>query len=138
MAPRLKHSLYGRIFGISFEDCAYAENGFQANVTEATSASTSDVIPADGMTTLNSSAGDAYTMAAPVPGVLKELFVTSTGTNNISVGLASGNFQTTAGSSFTHVIFDGQGDNVVLRGISTAIYAVLSQTVEAFTTSTST
>jgi len=123
---RLKHSIYGKLFGVSFDDYAYGEKGFQDNVEQATSASTGTDLEPHGHTRIITGAADNFRLTAPVPGVRKSLSVESTATNNRTVTAVSGTFQTTAGSSFNRMTFNAQGEGVELMGATTALWAVKS------------
>ena len=109
-------------------------------VTTLTTSTTS--ASARGLGSVSSSSG-IWTLAAPVPGVVKRLFATSTSTLLRQFTVASGNitagimvstaYGTTAGSTYTTVNLNAQGQAVTLIGLSTAMYGVM--TVNGFSTS---
>lgn len=116
-------SLHGAIqrpaFGDNFED--------EESVTAPTTAAN---IKWRGAGTLSTTAARAHTLNAPpyaALGVSKRLICTTTSTGNATtVTLASGTFQTTAGSSFTKLTFQGLGHQVLLQALSTALVAVFA------------
>ena len=120
-------SLHGRAFGFDSETGALQRPGFDSfdNQEGVTAASTAANLKWRGTTTLGSTAAKDYTLNAPVAGVDKALTTISTSTAVRTVSLASGNFQSTAGSSFTKLTFNGIGQGVFLQALSTALVAVM-------------
>lgn len=124
-------SLHGRAFGFDSETGAIIRNGSEGGLgddtpSSATSASTATAITPRGVTSLASSAAKGYVLTAPISGVRKVLTATTTSTAIRTITLASGTYQTTAGSSFTAAAFNGQGQSLMLQALSTALFAVLS------------
>lgn len=121
-------SLHGRAFGFDTETGAIIRNGVEGGAGDetVTSASTATTIVPRGITTLGATAAKDYTMAAPIAGVDKKLFCTGSTTLAQTVTLAAGTFHTTAGTSFNKATFDSTGECLILTGLSTSVYGVLS------------
>lgn len=117
-------SIKGRKLGIDPTGLLVGQAGVRAPITALTSLSSGATLAAYGLSTIfSASAGIPFLLAAPIPGVEKELLSISSGGGVVT--LASGNFQTTAGSTTTSVTFSGaNGGYVRLMGISTAVYFV--------------
>ena len=129
--PDIKTSIHGRRFGLGEHD--QVVSGDQNVQAASTSANLAPV----GVHTLTSTSAVTYTLDAPAPGNEVILSYTSTGTVANYVTLDSGNFLSTAGSSATTILFSAQGQHAHLRGVSTALWQVLSHTSSAaLTTST--
>lgn len=149
------HSLYGRLFGTDKGGYVTGEKGIKmpqyyagpsgsevcvigsSAVNAATSATTGTAIPAGGVTTL-SSVATVWNLSAPKPGIDVKITSISTSTANRAVVLASGNLQSSAGSTFTTFIAQGLNYSVHLMGLSTALYGVVAHQNAIFSTSTST
>jgi hypothetical protein len=114
-------SLHGRRAGLNKDDY-FITRGVKNFLAAASTAVT---IPRDGLSTLSSSSG-TYTLEAPMTGVMKRVTTLTTSTLVRTVTLASGNFQTTSGSSFITASFAGQGIALTLEGLSTALFQVIS------------
>jgi hypothetical protein len=158
-------TMFGRWVGLTRESSnltgkmLFSKRGFYGpylylQSTEPTEASTSDIVDLEGYTTVTSittsstsvtargigsvsSSSGQWTLAAPIPGVRKVLFATSTSTllrsfavstaSNIELGiLNTTNHGTTAGSSYRAIHLKAQGETVTLVGLSTTVYAVLA------------
>lgn len=121
-------SLHGRAFGFDTITGAIQRPGFSDNYDDeeaVNAASTAANIKWRGTTTTNSTAAKTYTLNAPLAaGLPKTLTATSSSTVARIIALASGTFQTTAGSSFTGLTFTGVGQTVVLTALSTALVQV--------------
>jgi hypothetical protein len=116
----LQVSLHGRRTGLDKDDFL-AARGYRY---ELEAGSTGTTIPNGGLTSLSSSSG-TYSLQAPKSGIEKILTTLTTSTLVRQVTLASGNFQSTAGSSFITASFDGQGETLTLIGLSTALFGVV-------------
>lgn len=118
-------SLHGRAFGFDAETGAIIRNGSEGGSGDQTvsAASTTSTIAARGITSISSSSA-SYTLAAPIPGVRKDLVTTTASTLVRTVTLASGNLVSTAGSTGTIMSFTGVGQTISLQGLSTALYSV--------------
>lgn len=126
-------SLHGRAFGFDSQHGSLQRPAVSDNFEDeesVTSPTTTANIKWRGTATLSTTAAKAYTLNAPPfasLGVQKRLVTTTTSTANTStVTLASGNFQSTAGSSFTKLSFLGLNTSVLLQALSTALVSVLS------------
>lgn len=123
-------SLHGRAFGFNTITGAIERPGFSDNLNDeeaVVAASTASNAKFRGLTTLGATAAKDYTMNAPLAaGLPAVLTTTSTSTAIRTMTLASGNFQSTAGSSFTKLSFNGQGQSIQLQALSTALVNVLS------------
>lgn len=108
-----------------------AENGRDALQT-LTSGTTATLITAGGVTTIATSSALTWNLASPYPTVQKFIQTNTTGTPvTVTVRIStaiSGNFQTTAGSSFQAVTLTVNGAGIWLEGLSTSIWQVLSVT----------
>lgn len=120
-------SIHGRLLGIDSETGAFTRGLDAFDQDEGTTAaSTAANLKFRGVTTLGSSAAKDYTINAPAAaGLRKSLTTTTTSTLARTVSLASGNFQSTAGSSFIKATFNGIGQVLNLQAVSTALVAVL-------------
>lgn len=119
-------SIKGRDLGIDRKTGAIvARNGIRADIQVP---STGVTIPNSGLSVFTALTTSSYTLAAPAQGVRKELFgmTTSTSTAAKIVTLASGNFQSTASSTYTIATINGVGQSISLIGLSTSRYGVLS------------
>lgn len=126
-------SLHGRAFQFDSQHGAIQRPAFNDNFEDeesVTAPTTSANIKWRGAATLSTTAARAHTLNAPPfasLGVTKRLVCTTTSTANATtVTLASGNFQSTAGSSFTKLTFQGLNHAVLLQALSTALVSVLS------------
>src|SRR6185369_11114744 len=92
-----------------------------------TAGSTAATISNSGLTTLGSTTvGAAFTLAAPtVAGQSKTLFVSTAGSSSQTVTMASGAFQSTAGSSQNKATFTLVGQCLRVEALSTAAFAVV-------------
>lgn len=116
--PRLLHSLYGFKVGVT------RDGYLVSKLNDIASESTAVALGAGGLSPL-SSATATYSLSAPQTGIPKTVFTTSTSTNVRTITLASGNFQTTAGTSFITYTLAGGGQYISLVGLSTAAYLVV-------------
>jgi hypothetical protein len=114
-------SLHGRRLGLDKDDYLITK-GLRLSVVAGSTATT---IAQGGLTSLSSSSG-TFTLEAPRAGLEKLLTTLTTSTLVRTVTLASGNFQTTSGSSFITATFAGQNFQLRLMGLSTAIYSVVN------------
>lgn len=126
-------SLHGRAFGFDTQHGTIQRPAFAADFEDdesITAPTTAANIKWRGAATLSTTAARAHTLNAPPfasLGVLKRLVCTTTSTANATtVALASGNFQSTAGSSFTKLTFQGLNHAVMLQALSTALVSVMS------------
>jgi len=118
----------------------WSAQGSAETVTAASSAT-----PASGITTIATTAGGAYTLLAPVAGVVKKIILTATSNSSSGATLNTVTVGTTAtitaistnGSLLTTFSFRGQaGACLLLEGLSTTQWAVLSANTTATITST--
>lgn len=126
-------SLHGRAFGFDTQHGTIQRPAFAADFEDEesiTAPTTAANIKWRGAATLTTTAARAHTLNAPPfasLGVLKRLVCNTTSTSNATtVTLASGNFQSTAGSSFTKLSFAGLNQSCLLQALSTALVAVLT------------
>lgn len=120
-------SLHGRAYGFDSATGAPQRPAFtDFNDEEAvTAASTANNVKFRGTTTIGATAAKDYTMNAPsAAGLPAQLTSLTTSTAARTVALASGNFQSTAGSSFTKLTFNGIGQAINLQAVSTALVAI--------------
>lgn len=131
-------SLHGRAFGFDSWTGAIQRPGFTDTYDDeeqVSAASTASNVKWRGTTTLGSSAAKSYTLNAPsTAGLPKLLTTTTTSTAVRDITLATGNFQTTAGSSFTKATFNGIGQSVFLTALSSALVGVTSNIGATFST----
>lgn len=134
---RLVTSIFGRRLGLESNNALGGMvgvinpiSGFSSGGTTITSTDVGTAIPAYGLTAVGASgasATTAYVLAAPIPGVRKTLFVPTTG---YAVVLSStGSFYcSTASVTSTYQIatFTGKGNVLELMGVTTALWAVLT------------
>lgn len=133
----LKHSLYGRFFGISYDDMPIAEKSFQeSHIEEATSGSTSTKLKPYGHTRLITGAADNFVLEAPIPGVRKTITAESTLTGARTVTLESGRFLSQSATDANELTFNAAGESVTLMGVTTGIYAVIANENGVTVTST--
>lgn len=119
-------SIKGAILGYDMRDKGIvARYGTKANVSAP---STSVTVEGWGVSVDPSTGAKSYTLAAPVTGNRKTLVLNSTSTSTAArtFTLASGNFQSTASSTYTSVTLNGSGQIADLVAISTARYQVLA------------
>lgn len=125
-------SLHGRAFGFDSQNGTIQRPAFGSEFNDdesVSAASTASNLKWRGAVTLGSSAAKDYTMNAPsLAGVHSRLTTLTTSTAVRTVTLASGNFQSTSGSSFTKLTFNGIGQAVSLQAMSTALVALLGNT----------
>lgn len=118
-------SIHGRRVGLDRDGYLVVDKGFR----EKTTAITTSVNVSDSGVAVHSSTGaQAFTLDAPRPGVEKHIILNSTSTSTAArtVTLASGNFQSTASSTYTILTFNAAAQSVSLVGISTARYQVMA------------
>lgn len=137
MSDRIKASLKGRLLGLTHQDAVYAAKGYQAFSESATSGSTGTALKPYG-TAYIETIGDVHQIEAPYEDSRKTLIVTASGSTNAAIQTASGNFRTTGGSTFTHILFTAKGQYAEIQGLSTSIWQVLSNNAHAFSTASST
>lgn len=131
----IKTSIFGRRVGLDNNDYLQGPLSPKYATQTLTSASTATAILPYGYTALSSSNGATFAMAAPVEGVDKRIFDSSTASGSVVVQLPTGvTFITTAGSSFNQATFSGIGQTADLFGQSTSAYAVLGLAGCAFST----
>lgn len=118
-------SLHGRAFGFDSDTRSLIRDGIEGGFGDhaVSSASTAVNITPRGTTTMSSAVKD-YTMTAPITGVQKQLTTLTTSTGIRTVTLASGTFQSTAGSSWVKATFTGQGQQLSLQALSTALFQI--------------
>lgn len=125
-------SLHGRAFGFDTITGAIQRPGFSDSFNDeeaVTAASTAANAKFRGVTTLGATAAKDYTLTAPAAAGLPLVLTTiSTSTAIRTMTLASGNFQSTAGSSFTKLSFNGIAQAVTLQALSTALVGLLGNT----------
>lgn len=125
-------SLHGRAFGFDSQNGAIQRPAFTPEFNDdegVTAATTASNAKFRGTTTLGATAAKDYTMNAPsAAGLPARLTSLTTSTAARTMTLASGNFQSTAGSSFTKLTFNGIGQAVQLVALSTALVGLLSNT----------
>lgn len=134
--------IFGRLFGVTKEaqQRPYSHHDFRSPLTNVTTGSTD--VTNNGIAAVSSSSG-AWTLQAPVPGVSKRIFATSTSTLVRTFTLASGSYEVgasvggnggtvTAGSTYNVITLNGQGQSIELVGRSTSVFAVLN--VSGFST----
>src|SRR3972149_4507175 len=95
-------SLHGRAYGYDSETGATIRNGSEGNFAEKTvsAASTATNISPRGLTTIaTSTATKAFTLDAPIPGLVKTLTVTGGSSLGGTVTASTGTYGTTAGSA---------------------------------------
>ena len=136
LVPPVLHSVYGKKLGITHRGEITGDVGFNEGNQALTSASTATQITAYGVTTIQVTtlSTPTFILAPPVPGVSKTIAFlgTSTGVKTISLSTAlGGNFQSTAGSSFITSVFNSPYQHLNLKGLSTAIWQVLTNTSSA-------
>jgi hypothetical protein len=124
-------SLHGHLLGADSESGAIQRPGLTTfdNEEGVTVASTAANLKWRGASTLTTTAAKDYTLNAVTPatiGMTKRLASLTTSTAAKTVSLASGNFQSTAGSSFTKLTFNFQGQAINLQALSTALVQVLA------------
>jgi hypothetical protein len=139
----IQHSLYGRSLGLdasgyvtSPKGAALSElkagvSGSEVSVIGAnsvTSPTTAQTVSAGGTSIFNATAAKSYSLAAPIAGVEKVLTNTTTSTAARTITLASGNIVSTSLSTGTILTMTGLGQTARLIGLSTAQYAVISNT----------
>lgn len=105
--------------------------GFSSGGTTVTSTDVASDISPSGITAVGAtgaSATTAYTLAAPVPGVLKTLFNPTTGAVTVLTTGAGAFICSTASITSTHgsMTFAGKGNFCLLVGLSTALWGVVS------------
>ena len=119
-------SIHGRRLGLDQDSALVGVTDVRKAVTAATSATTATAIPNYGLTTIAAATGATWVMAAPAPGLSKELVTSTTSTGTMIITLASGSFVSTGGTSATAITFNGVGDRATLTGLTTASFAVTS------------
>jgi len=123
-------SQHGRAFGFDSQHGQIQRPAFSDNFDDEealNAASTASNIKWRGLSTISTTAAKSFTLnAPPFPSlsVSKRLVATSTSTSVATVTLASGNFLSTAGSSFSKLTFNGIGQSVDLVALSTALVRV--------------
>lgn len=105
--------------------------GFSAAGSTITSTAVATSLSAWGYSMLGATAASgttAYTLAAPIPGVRKYLFVPTTGYAVVGTTAAGAFICSTASvtSTYGYITFSGKGNNCELIGITTALWGVLS------------
>lgn len=120
-------SIWGRAFGRdpTTEALIAPLGGFRDNVSSPTTGST---VSAYGVSVDASTGAKSFTLAAPVTGNRKTLVCNSTSTSTAArtYTLVSGNFQSTASSTYTSVTLNGSGQIADLVAISTDRWQVRS------------
>jgi len=125
LRSQLLTTIFGRRFGLDPNDYAAGAKGFREPVQTASSATTGTSIAFGGSVNLGTAtAASSWSLAAPVPGVSMTLFQGSTGGGVVT--LASGSFVDTGGSTKTIATFAQQGSYLVLKGLTTALAAVIA------------
>jgi len=106
-------------------------SGFSSGGSTLTSTSVASNIDPFGLTVLGASAASGttlYTLAAPVPGVRKVLFIPTTGYAVVGT-TAAGAFICSSGSitsTYGYITFTGKGNVCELMGLTTALWGVLT------------
>lgn len=120
-------SIHGRKLALHGYGYVLAQD--QDVATASTSAninsSTASNLPAGGVSLESATAATTYVLDAPIPGVRKEFWLTSTSTLNKHVTLASGSFRSSTASGKGGITFKGQGQGFTAIGISTAVYQII-------------
>lgn len=119
-------------FGTQGSEIAqFGKDGFQ----NLSSGSTATQITAGGVATLTSSSALTWIMAPPYFGAEKTICVGSTAASGtLTVALSTvlgGNFQSTLGSSFIKIPMLSAGVAVTLKGMSTSIWQIITNTASA-------
>jgi hypothetical protein len=127
-------SLHGHLVGVDSESGALRRPGLDSSFSSEESVTvptTSANIKWRGVSTITTTGAADYTLNAPTTptiGMAKRIIaaLTSTSTAARTVTLASGTFQTTAGSSFLKLTFNGSGQAISLQALSTALVGVFA------------
>src|SRR5262245_41087748 len=114
-------------------------DGFSAGGSTIVSTSVSSNLPAYGVSMVGAtgaSATTAYTLAAPMPGVPKTLFNPTTGVAVILTSGAGALICSTgsAASTYGTITLSGKGCAVELRGLTTALWGVVTQIATSVST----
>lgn len=150
------HSLYGRLFGVTYDGFPTAQQGWKDRITAATSATTATALVNYGINTVanTTSAAPTYALAAPAAGVPVKLVCLNAGTSGIATITTTGSavivtgpiftagpstaggaaLVTTASTAYTTMKMWQVGQTIELVGLSSLIYQVAS--VSGFSTST--
>jgi hypothetical protein len=121
-------SVKGRKMGLDPNGFLVGPPDIRQPITAATSLTTGTVIPAYGLTTIQGPAGTTWTLAAPIPGVIKHITAITT-LLTAAVAVASGTILSSGSaiaSTLTRLTFDSSYANTVrLYGRSTSQYVLL-------------
>lgn len=129
-------SLFGRRMGLTRQVTADVDSehilgvqGLKYPYTDATSDTTGTDIKGYGITVVDTTTDDTWLMDAPIPGVYKTLYFgsTSTGIRTIKRDDGTWAIRTTASSTGTTIVVQAGGQSIVLLGLSTALYGVVSK-----------
>lgn len=128
-------SLHGKAFGFDADTGAIIRNGQEGGSGGETVsvASTAANLAPRGVSTFSSTTAKAYVLDAPVTGLSKTLVAIGASTVARTVTLASGNYQSTTGSTLTTVTLTAIGQAITLRGLSTALWQVVANAGAACT-----
>lgn len=128
--PTILKSIKGRDVGLDNAGYLSARLGMRTPRLEfdVTALSSAANATNGGVGILSSTAAQSVTMDAPAAGAIKHLFMNSTSTSTAArtVTLASGNFQSTASSTYTSITFNGPGQSAMLAGQSTSRFQVMA------------
>jgi hypothetical protein len=113
-------------FWFGTQGAEVAQHGLDALQTLTSGTTATTITPAGAVTiTTSSTSVQVWSMAAPFPTGVK--YVQNASTVAVTITLAGGNFQTTAGSSWIKALFQAAaaGGNMTVVGVSTSIYQVM-------------
>ena len=121
-------SIHGNRLGLDRRDLLLTQ-GVRIPCDDATSDTTGTAIKGYGWTNVDTSTNDSWLLEPPVPGAFKYLYMGSTSTGIRTIVREDNSFaiRTTANSTGVAIVAQGGGQTIVLYGVSTAIYAVVSK-----------
>lgn len=129
-------SIFGRRLGIAKAVSSDANseflvglNGMRVPIADATSDTTGTNITGYGITTVNTTTDDTWLLDNPIAGVIKHLVFQSTSTGIRTIYRKDNTFaiQTTGSSTGTTIAAQSGGMALVLQGVSSALYIVVSK-----------
>lgn len=129
-------SLFGRRFGIVRPVIGDTDSehlggiqGVNLSITDATSDTTGTPISCYGVTVVDTSTDDGWTLNPPRAGILKTIFTGSTSTGIRTIKRADATFaiNTSASSTNTTIVAQAGGLILQLLGISSTAYVVVSR-----------
>jgi hypothetical protein len=122
-------SIHGRRLSLDRREMLLGTQGVRQPYDDATSDTTGTAIKGYGITVVDTTTDDTWLLENPIPGAFKYIYTGTTSTGIRTIKRQDNTFaiRTSAASTLTTIVAQGGALMLVLYGISSAIYGVVSR-----------